>query len=269
MQTDLLSRPGMETVHRLSRIRPVSQRETRAIERLKSWDGRLSPESIAATSVHAFTLSFGQAIVGAAVSDQELVERYLNKSVVGILPYVSSPWRFQSRLLELWEEGDESWFASPQHPEGRAWDDVALESLTRALDSLERRFGEDQERWRWGRVHGVEFSHPFGESNRLFRRIFCRHVEAGGASESVFQSGYTPTEPFTGVWAPVYRMLADVGDASRSRWQACTGQSGQPGSRHFDDRIPDWLAGRTNPVLREEQDVREAGDARLLRLEPQ
>ena len=32
---------------------------------------------------------------------------------------VSSPWRFQERLLELWDEGDPTWFASPQHPQGR------------------------------------------------------------------------------------------------------------------------------------------------------
>jgi acyl-homoserine lactone acylase PvdQ len=27
-----------------------------------------------------------------------------------------------------------------------------------------------------------------------------------------------------------------------------TGQSGQPGSRHYDDLLEDWLAGHTNPV---------------------
>jgi penicillin amidase len=39
-----------------------------------------------------------------------------------------------------------------------------------------------------------------------------------------------------------------VGNPGRSRWQHMTGQSGHPGSRHYDDLIQDWLAGRTNPV---------------------
>ena len=61
-------------------------------------------------------------------------------------------------------------------------------------------------------MHSVEFMHPFGRANPLFRRIFNRKVEAGGASETVTQNGYLATEPFKGVWGPVYRMLADLGD---------------------------------------------------------
>jgi penicillin amidase len=117
-------------------------------------------------------------------------------------------------------------------------------------------------------VHGVDFSHPFGEGNDVFRRIFCRSVEAGGASETVVQNGYAATEPFRGIWGPVYRMLADVGEPNRSRWQASTGQSGQPGSPHYDDLISGWLSGRSNPAYLDERELRAAGHARHLRLEP-
>ena len=42
MQTDVLSIPGLEAARRLGRLRPAAQREMRAIERLRSWDGRLA-----------------------------------------------------------------------------------------------------------------------------------------------------------------------------------------------------------------------------------
>jgi penicillin amidase len=268
MQTDVYSFPGIETVHRLSRLHQAAQRETRAIEWLKSWDGNLDADTVAGSIYQAFTLAFAHAVTSAAVRDRDLVDRFLSKSAVGLIPVVSSPWRFHARLLELWAEGDESWFASAAHPNGRPWDDVALEALSEALDELERRFGNDQDRWRWGRVHGVEFSHPFGDANALFKRIFNRHVEAGGATETVLQSGYVPANPFTGSWAPVYRMLADVGDRSRSRWQLSTGQSGHPGSRHYDDLIRGWREGRTNPVHLDDHEVHAAGGARHLRLDP-
>ena len=106
MQHDFLSLPGIETVHRLSRLHPVRQRETRAIERLKSWDGVLSPDSVAATIVHAFTVVFAQVIVRAAVQDPEVEERWMNRSGLPVFEIVSSPWRFQERLLELWDEND-------------------------------------------------------------------------------------------------------------------------------------------------------------------
>jgi penicillin amidase len=269
IQTDFYSLPGVETVHRLSRLHPKTQRETRAIERLKSWDGWLDADTVAGTIYQAFTLAFAHAVVAAAIGDPKLVERYLNKSDAGLLSVVSSPWRFQARMLELWEEGDRSWFVSADYPEGRSWDDVALEALSGALNGLELRFGRDQSRWRWGRVHGVEFSHPFGDANQLFHRIFSRRADAGGASETIVQNGYAPTEPFAGVWGPTYRMLADVGDPNRSRWQASTGQSGQPGSAHYDDLIGGWLEGRSNPAYLDERALRAAGDAKLLHLEPE
>jgi penicillin amidase len=268
MQTDVFSLPGVETVHRLSRLHPRRQRETHAIEMLKSWDHNLDADSVAATLYQAFTLTFAAVVAGAAIPDPNLRERYLNRSEVGLIPVVSSPWRFQSRMLELWDEGDVTWFRSEEHPEGRSWDDVALEALSTALDGLERRFGRDRRGWRWGKVHGVEFSHPFGDANALFRLIFCRRVETGGASETVLQNGYPPLHPFTGAWGPVYRMLADVGDPGRSRWQLSTGQSGQPGSRHYDDLIEGWRSGRTNPSYADEHELRAAGNARQLRLEP-
>jgi len=68
------------------------------------------------------------------------------------------------------------------------------------------------------------------------------------------------------VWGPVYRMVADLGDPSRSRWQLTTGQSGHPGSPHYDDMIDGWLHGRTNPAYLEEHEIRAAGGARHLRL---
>ena len=42
MQTDMVSVPGLETARRLARLRPRDQRERAAIERLRSWDGRMS-----------------------------------------------------------------------------------------------------------------------------------------------------------------------------------------------------------------------------------
>jgi penicillin G amidase len=59
--------------------------------------------------------------------------------------------------------------------------------------------------------------------------------------------GFVPHDgDYTGTWAPSFRLLADVGDPSRSRWQHMTGQSGHRGSRHYDDLLDDWLAVRSN-----------------------
>jgi penicillin amidase len=45
-------------------------------------------------------------------------------------------------------------------------------------------------------------------------------------------------------------LVADLGAPAQSRWQLTTGQSGHPGSAHYDDMIEGWRTGRTNPVPR-------------------
>jgi penicillin amidase len=102
-------------------------------------------------------------------------------------------------------------------------------------------------------VHGLRFVHPLGEGNtsasKLLDRLLSRRVPAGGSQETVNCVGYVAHGgDYGGKWAASFRLLADVGDPERSRWQHMTGQSGHPGSRHYDDLIQDWLAGRTNPV---------------------
>jgi penicillin amidase len=254
MQTDLRSIPGLETVHRLVRLRPRDQRELSAIERLRSWDGEMGPESIAATIYQAFTLRLGKEVTRAAIGDRDLAERWLDRADNGFIAHVTSPWRWQSHLLALWDEGDDDLV-------GRPWDELALDALRAAIDDLETQFGPDQEAWRWGRVHPLVFPHALGAANPLFARIFNRRLEVGGAQETVAQVGWDPNDPFTAIWAPCWRMVADPVRPERSRWQAFTGQSGHPGSRHYDDLQADWKEGRTQPMAGE-------GPWRTVTLEP-
>jgi penicillin G amidase len=246
IQADVYSIPGAETARRLARLRPPGQREIRAIERLKSWDHRLDADTVAGTIYAAFTVHFARAVSEAAIGDVAEAARWRSKSLLGFTPMTSSPWRFHARLLELWEEADTELVG------GRSWEELALEALGSALAELEERFGSDPAGWRWGRVHGVRFGHPLGEGKSplqpLLERLFSRSLPAGGGQETPNAIGYVPHDgDYEGTWAPSYRLLADLGDPGRSRWQHMTGQSGHPGSPHYDDLLEDWLACRSNP----------------------
>ena len=236
--------PGLEAARRLGRLQPHAQRERSAIERLRSWDGRLDPDSIAGTIYQAFLLRLAREVARAAIGDRDLCERWLDRADNGFTRHVTSPWRWHSHLMKLWEEGDEELI-------GRPWDELVLEALGGALDDLTDRFGTDPEGWRWGHVHEMEFPHPLGEANPLLRRLLNRRLEAGGAQETVSQIAYDPNDPYKAVWAPSWRMVADPTAPDRSRWQMFTGQSGHPASPHYDDLQADWLEGRTQPMAGE------------------
>ncbi len=244
MQSDNLSIPGLETARRLGRLTPARQRETSAVERLRSWDGRLDPDSIAGTIYQAFLLRLAREVARAAIGDRDLCERWLDRADNGFTPHVTSPWRWHSHLMGLWEEGDEALI-------GRPWDELVLEALAGALDDLTDRFGPEPEAWRWGRVHEMEFPHALGAANPLLHRLLNRSLRAGGAQETVSQIAFDPNDPYRAVWAPSWRMVADPIAPERSRWQMFTGQSGHPASPHYDDLQSDWLEGRTQPMAGE------------------
>jgi penicillin G amidase len=244
MQTDLYSIPGDEVVHRLARLEPTNQREIRAIERLKSWDRTLGPRTVAGTIYQAFLLRLAREFTRAAIGDRDLAERYLDRADNGFIAHVTSPWRWHSHLLALWEEGDEELI-------GGSWDELVLEALRGALDDLEERFGPDPEQWRWGQVHALEFPHALGAGHPVADWVFNRTLHPGGGQETVAQIAYNPNDPYHAIWAPSWRMVADPSAPERSRWQAFTGQSGHAWSRHYDDLQPRWEAGTMQPMAGE------------------
>jgi len=244
MQTDLYSIPGDEVVHRLARLQPTTQREVRAIERLKSWDRTLGPRTVAGTIYQAFMLRLAREFTRAAIGDRDLAERYLDRADNGFLAHVTSPWRWQSHLLDLWRDADEGLI-------GGSWDELALEALRAALDDLEERFGPDPEGWRWGRVHALEFPHALGGAHPVADWVFNRTLHPGGGQETVAQVAYNPIDPYHAIWAPSWRMVADPSSPERSQWQAFTGQSGQAWSTHYDDLQPRWEAGTMQPMAGE------------------
>ena len=254
MQMDKHSEPGLEVARRLVALGGRNQPERAAVERLRSWDGDLDAETVAGTVYQAFVIRLGRDFVRAVVGDRDLAERWLDRSDSAFTSHVSSPWRWQSHLMELWDEGNSELI-------GRPWDDLALDALRGALEDLREIFGDDPAGWRWGRVHRLEFPHPLGAANPLLRRLFNRRLEVGGAQETICQVAYDPGDPYRAVWAPSWRMVADPADPGRSRWQMFTGQSGHVASPHYDDLQPRWQAGETQAM---------AGDGpwQELRLEP-
>jgi penicillin amidase len=64
-----------------------------------------------------------------------------------------------------------------------------------------------------------------------------------------------------------YRHILDFADWDRSVFTSTPGQSGQPGSRHYDDLLPMWAEGKYSPLVYSRKAVEKHTANRLL-LEP-
>ena len=96
----------------------------------------MEPDSVAASIYQAFTIRFAREFAREVIRDRDLAERWLDRSTSAFTNHVTSPWRWQTRLMELWEQGDAELL-------GRDWDDLARDALRAALDDLADRFGRD------------------------------------------------------------------------------------------------------------------------------
>jgi penicillin amidase len=108
---------------------------------------------------------------------------------------------------------------------------IAGRGFRSAVANLEKRLGPWGEAWRWGAVKGTQLRHMaripgFGRDR----------LEADGVGHAI--------NAIDAVWAPSWRMVVELGPEVKAWGVYPGGQSGNPGSRFYDDFIDDWAAGK-------------------------
>ncbi|MEX3009517.1 penicillin acylase family protein [Hoeflea sp. TYP-13] len=126
---------------------------------------------------------------------------------------------------------------------GESCADILAESLDRAIADLQRRYGDNREKWSWGAAHKSAGAHsPFSRVPFL-NAIFDVKVESPGGPFTL-DRGRTPlndaAEPFINKSGSSFRGIYDFTDLDKSTYIQTTGQSGNPFSRHYRDFAVPW-----------------------------
>jgi len=147
-----------------------------------------------------------------------------------------------------------------------ARDALLLASLETARSKLAARQGPDMKEWTWGQLHRIKFQHaldstPWGAS--LFDR---GPLKQSGDGDTV-KASYFGDESFDPLFGASYREIFDLADWDRSVGINVPGQSGQPGSKHYDDLLPMWIEGKYFPLAYSKKAV-DAVTTDVLQLNP-
>ena len=115
------------------------------------------------------------------------------------------------------------------------------ESMREALDELEGRLGPDMDGWTWGTLHKIHLRHVLTGRGDLGELLDRGGLPVGGNGVTVCNTGFDPN--WGALMGANYRLITDLGDDGMWAVES-QGQSGHPGSDHYCDQLPEWLAGR-------------------------
>jgi penicillin amidase len=118
-------------------------------------------------------------------------------------------------------------------------------ALNRALRELERRYGADRSKWRWGTAHFAFGEHrPFGDVGYI-SSLFNVAVPSPGGDYTLNRGKveYDAEPPFANRHASTFRAIYDFADLERSLYIHTTGQSGNPFSPFYRSFAGRWAKG--------------------------
>jgi penicillin G amidase len=127
---------------------------------------------------------------------------------------------------------------------------AVVASARAALADLRERFGDDPGAWSWRRVHTIELAHPLAAGRPVFAAVAnVGPAPIPGSSDTVRNAAGAYEAGFQVVSGAEYRLLVDFAAHPAALGVNVSGQSGQPGSRHFADQFDDWAGQAYHPLL--------------------
>jgi penicillin amidase len=260
MHFDQVSHTARAIGHHLGQL-PVNEPELAAVvERMRDWDGSLDARSAPAAIHQVFLRRMIQLLLQDRLGDLSI--RYAGKGPTPMLAessiFGSTSWVW---LLNLLTQSSSPWF-DLGHGETR--DDVMRLALRQAVDLLKTELGPEIEDWAWGKLHTLTYAHTLGRVKPLDKLLNRGPYPIGGDGTTIWATGASRHDFSShSIVGPPFRFVADLGDLRNSWGLLVPGQSGQPGSKHYDDQIQAWFAGEYHPMLYERGDVERGTHARL------
>lgn len=113
--------------------------------------------------------------------------------------------------------------------------DMAALSLRSALRKLTEKWGPVGPAWEWGRTRGTDILH-------------LANIPGMGRRNLLTSGNYTCVNATTKTTGPSWRMVVAFGPHVKAWGIYPGGQSGNPGSRFYDNFVDDWVAGKTYDI---------------------
>jgi penicillin amidase len=227
----LLARELQRSLRQAIAARPeaMAEPERSAGKLLLDWDGALRADSPQAALYELWGAELRNAVTAHAVPE-------VAQKAMGKLP-------LNRVVAELSQPRSAVFGANP----AISRDAMLIDALHTAYEKLIAAQGTDRTKWSWGALHQVMFRHPLDGSSGAATLFDRGPIPRSGDGDVVQATGFDDgsLDQTTGA---SYREIFDLADWDKSVGINVPGQSGQPGSKHYDDLLPLWSKGQYFPL---------------------
>ncbi len=264
MQFDLVSATARVVKRYLGDLPTPDGQLAAVTQMMREWDGTLAADSAAAAVYEVFM----RRIVRLTLSHR-LGALAINYAGKGPTPLLASRTMLGHRSWE-WVQStladpSSHWFDLGQ---GETRDDLMRLALDETVDFLRAELGPQIDDWAWGKLHTLTYGHLLGRVSPLDRVFNRGPYPMGGDDRTLWATGANTHDlACDTVVGPPFRSIVDLGDLRNSQGLLAPGQSGQVGSKHYDDQGQAWFEAEYHPMLYSREDVEREAESRL-RLTP-
>ncbi|WP_181307203.1 penicillin acylase family protein [Rufibacter sp. XAAS-G3-1] len=192
----------------------LSAAQQKHYQLVAAWDYRYDPDKMAPSVFEEWWQTLARAIW----NDEFPPERF------------KAPAR--DRLVQmLLAEPNARWYDNVTTPQRETLAGLVNATFKEVTDSL----GEGGEKWRWGNARDSHIRHMAQLPG------FGQQLYAGGSANSI--------NALNNSHGPSWRMVVQMGPQVQAWGVYPGGQSGNPGSRFFDNMLNDWQTGKLHPLL--------------------
>ena len=223
MQGDVLDVRARAVLPRLLALipEPRAEAEKRSFDELRGWNFESRAAFVAPTVFKQFW--------------NDLNALTWNDEKKGAMERMS--WPASEVMVDLvLNHPDSEFFDDKTTPGKETLADIAGAAFRSAVSKLEKRWGPFGPGWRWGKAKGTRIGHV-----ARIPGLGVEGLEADGDGHVI--------DAISVNWAPSWRMVVELGPEVKAWGIFPGGQSGNPGSRYYDDMVDAWLATKPDELI--------------------
>jgi len=256
IQSDTQSQVAKELLPFILRSATSEEKERQALALLKDWDGDMLADTPQPLLLHAWLREFTRLVYKDELGD--LFAGAWDQRSVFVLNVLHNA------------NGEARWCDDVSTPVMETCDVQIARALSLAINALQKQYGNDLTKWRWGEAHIARSAHRPFTGKAVIGELFDITVPSPGDTYTVNVGRNTikdEKEPFANRHAPSLRALYDLADLDRSLFIHSTGQSGNRLSPYYHDFALRWVHMEYLPMTMKRSDI-DSGAIGTLRLTP-